>query len=88
MPTDTVIVDRIDWTLLDEGVKRYLVSGWHADPTILGGFAASTTNQWAASLCEQARKTHQPIRIQWIGFDAGEKRIKQVEPVTPEEQSA
>lgn len=65
MPSVVIHVDRVDTTTTYvAGVQSHVVTGWHTDGT-LGGFAAETANDLAASLCQRAKELDRPVAVVW-----------------------
>lgn len=66
MPLDTIYVERIDPTdTCRPGVVRFLITGRHAEADRLGSWQGTTTNQWAASVCQRAKDIQQPVAVAW-----------------------
>lgn len=63
MPTDLIHVDRVDQTMTDRRLPRWLVTGTYADGR-LGAFQATTLSPFAASLCDVS-KGGDALAIQW-----------------------
>ena len=87
MPTDKVIVNRVDFSGMVKGdLKQWLVSATYVDGR-LGMFQAHTLSPFAASLCKRAAEQGYPVLAQWRDWPGG-KRLTYVELAPEDEQGA
>lgn len=78
MPTERILVERLDPSLTWDGINSWHVTGTYLDGRS-GVFQASTLSAWAASLIDLAWKAKQPISLIWKDGVARSKYIVDVQ---------